>query len=187
MVLPHRPPAPCPLPPPPRDCAAARDSYVPLLPAAANLSPKHACADRHAYSSEPRSWWHIPRSAPRHSYCSQPGSILLAGCEQHAPGLRGIRRRIVAGHRHGGQRERIRFRTHMHPYKNSDIPMSQEDEWVHQSVVRSEATPLSRSILQSLDAQQEGSVDVACIFAWCNEGDNVPDGIQVRCPPIEPH
>jgi len=57
---------------------------------------------------------------------------------------------------------------------------------VHQSIVRAEATPVSQALLLSL-AAPEGGIDAICIFAWCNEGDNVPDGIQVPPPAAHTH
>ena len=51
---------------------------------------------------------------------------------------------------------------------------------MHQAIVRTEATPLSSSLLQHLGGEASGGGgNVICMFAWCAEGDNLPDGIQV--------
>ena len=80
------------------------------------------------------------------------------------------------------QPPRLTSHNHTHARAHTDVAMSEEDEWVHQSVVRAEATPLSQALMLSLAAPEGGGLDAICIFAWCNEGDNVPDGIQVPLP-----
>mmetsp|Transcript_70671 Transcript_70671/g.103573 ORF Transcript_70671/g.103573 Transcript_70671/m.103573 type:complete len:263 (+) Transcript_70671:64-852(+) len=62
----------------------------------------------------------------------------------------------------------------------ADVPMTEEVEWMHQAIVRTEATPLSSSLLQHLGGEASGGGgNVICMFAWCAEGDNLPDGIQM--------
>jgi hypothetical protein len=65
---------------------------------------------------------------------------------------------------------------------DADIPASDEEEWMHNALVRQEATPLARALLlhiASREGVEEGGSEALCIFSWTSEGNNIPDGIQV--------
>ena len=59
---------------------------------------------------------------------------------------------------------------------DADSHVSGETEWMHQTLVRREATPLSSALLL---ASTEDGGEVVCVFAWAAEGDNFQDGIQM--------
>ena len=59
---------------------------------------------------------------------------------------------------------------------DADSHVSGETEWMHQTLVRREATPLSSALLL---ASREDGGEVVCVFAWAAEGDNLQDGIQM--------